>query len=42
MINTFRDRLAKQEKENQKILLENKRLSTDQFNVQKAFKECLE
>ena len=42
MINNFRDRLAKQEKENQKILLENKRLSTDQFNVQKAFKECLE
>ena len=33
MIASFRDRLSKADKENQKILLENKRLSTDQFNV---------
>ena len=42
MIASFRDRLAKAEKENKRVLLENKHLSTDQFNVQKAFKECLE
>ena len=42
MISSFRQRLSKQEKETKRILLENKKLSTDQFNVQETFKECLE
>ena len=42
MIANFRDRLAKSERETKRALLENKRLSTDQFVVQKAFKECIE
>ena len=42
MINNFRDRLSKQEKETKRALLENKKLSTDQNVVQKAFKECIE
>ena len=41
MIDSFRDRLAKAEKETKRVLLENKRLSSDQFAVQNAFKECL-
>ena len=42
MIATFRDRLSKQEKETKRILLENKKLSSEQFNVAKVFKDCLE
>ena len=42
MINNFRDRLSKQEKETKRALLENKKLSTDQNVVQKAFKEWIE
>lgn len=38
MINNFRERLTKAEKETKRALLENKKLSTDQFAVQKAFK----
>lgn len=38
MIASFRDRVAKSEKETKKILLENKKLSSEQFHVQKAFK----
>ena len=42
MIATFRDRLTRQEKETKRILLENKKLSSEQFNVAKVFKDCLE
>ena len=42
MVANFRDRLSKQEKETRRVLLENKKLSSDQFAVQKAFKECVE
>ena len=33
MIASFRDRLSRQEKETKRVLLENKKLSSDQFNV---------
>lgn len=33
MIASFRDRLARQEKETKRALLENKKISTDQFNI---------
>lgn len=42
MVASFRDRLAKAEKETKKALLENKRVSAEQFAVQKVFKECME
>ena len=42
MIASFRDRLSKSEKETRRVTLENKKLSSEQFNVTKVFKECLE
>ena len=34
--------MSKAEKENRRILMENKKYSSDQFNVAKVFKECLD
>ena len=42
MIASFRDRLAKQEKETRRLLLENKKMSQDQFSIGKVFKECMD
>ena len=42
MVASFRERLARKEKEVQRILLENKRISTDKFQVQRVFKDCLD
>ena len=41
MIDGFRDRLAKSQKEHKKLLIENKRLTQDKYRIQTIFQECI-